>query len=69
MVGGSVRYWVGAASALLLGVWVLISALPDEDNSQLLASGYYTASAGESTALHWHDSPDRFADAPLLEKI
>ena len=66
---GSVRYWVGAAVAFVLGVYVIAAELFDEDNIQLIGGGYYAASFGEGTALHWHDDPAMFADEPLLEKI
>ena len=66
---GSVRYWVGAAVAFVLGAYVIAAELFDEDNIQLLSGGYYTASLDEGTALHWHDDLARFADEPLLEKV
>ena len=66
---GSVRYWVGAAVAFVLGACVIAAELFDEDTIQRLSGDYYTASLGEGTALHWHDDPARFADEPLLEKI
>jgi hypothetical protein len=63
------RYWVGVAVASLLGLFVLSMALFDEDNFQSLGGGYYTASYDEGTALHWHENPEKFADAPLLDKL
>jgi hypothetical protein len=44
-------------------------ALFNEDNFQSLGGGYYTASYDEGTALHWHEDPEKFADAPLLDKV
>jgi len=69
MMAKSLRYWLGAAITLVLSWYIASNELFDEDNICLLGGGYYTASYDEGTALHWHKDPQKFADAPLLDKV
>ena len=69
LLGKPLRYWIGTMVALCLGWYVLANALFDEDNIRPLGGGYYTASSGGGTALHWHEDPEKFADEPLLDRV
>jgi hypothetical protein len=52
-----------------LGSYVVAVEFFDGDDIRPLGGGYYTANYDEGTALCWHKDPDKFADAPLLDKV
>lgn len=64
-----VSYWLGAAVAMCLGWYVITNEFFDGDDIHQLGGGYYTANYDVGTALHWHKDPDKFADAPILDKV
>jgi hypothetical protein len=65
----SLSYWIGAAVALFLGWYIVSNEFFDGDDIRPVGGGYYTANLDEGTALYWHKDPEKFIDAPLLEKI
>lgn len=64
-----VSYWLGAAVATVLGLYVVLEQLLDEDHITPVGGHYYTAALDNGTSLNWFKHEGEFNSPPLLEKV